>query len=372
MKICTITCHDVYNHGASLQAYALMSYLESQGHQVNIIDYKPDYLSNHYQFFSIDNPQWERNFFSKMVYLAIKIPIRIWAYQRKVNFDKFRRQYLKLTPTKYKTYQALREQTPSADMYICGSDQIWNTLHKNGKDPAFYLAFVDNPAQKIAYAASLATDKIYDDYEDFVIKNVNQIKHVGVREKKGVQLLQRLGVTHAKHVMDPVFLLSKADWDKLATGNFRHQPYILVYDFDNDELVQALALKLAQQKDCKIYAVNLGAYRYADKTFRYVGPDVFIALIRDASAVISNSFHAIVLSLIYGTEFYLTTRKESINVRMLDLLESMNMTHRLIKHVNELDNHLQMAHDLPSYQARLEVLIEQSKSFLSTALQSRL
>ena len=44
MKVCTITCHDVYNHGASLQAYALMTHLEKNGHEVEIIDYKPDYL----------------------------------------------------------------------------------------------------------------------------------------------------------------------------------------------------------------------------------------------------------------------------------------------------------------------------------------
>ena len=42
MKICIITCHDVYNVGASLQAYALQTYLKSLGHDVKIIDYKPD------------------------------------------------------------------------------------------------------------------------------------------------------------------------------------------------------------------------------------------------------------------------------------------------------------------------------------------
>ena len=64
MKICTITCHDVYNHGASLQAYALMKYLENRGNSVEIIDYKPDYLSEHYNLFSIDNSKWKKNIFS--------------------------------------------------------------------------------------------------------------------------------------------------------------------------------------------------------------------------------------------------------------------------------------------------------------------
>ena len=46
MKILTITCHDVYNFGASLQAYALQHYLEELGHEVEIINYRPGYIKN--------------------------------------------------------------------------------------------------------------------------------------------------------------------------------------------------------------------------------------------------------------------------------------------------------------------------------------
>lgn len=42
MKIKTITCQRAINHGANLQAYALMRYLESLGNDVEIIDYYPD------------------------------------------------------------------------------------------------------------------------------------------------------------------------------------------------------------------------------------------------------------------------------------------------------------------------------------------
>ena len=71
MKICTITCHDVYNNGASMQAYALMKYLKNIGHDVEIIDYKPNYLSNHYNMKSINNPKWKKNILSiRMVKLS--------------------------------------------------------------------------------------------------------------------------------------------------------------------------------------------------------------------------------------------------------------------------------------------------------------
>ena len=53
MKILTITCHDVYNFGASLQAYALQHYLEELGHEVEIINYRPGYLYKKYDWKSI-------------------------------------------------------------------------------------------------------------------------------------------------------------------------------------------------------------------------------------------------------------------------------------------------------------------------------
>ena len=49
MKIKNITCHDVYNYGASLQAYALQQYLTELGHEVQIIDYFPDYMDVNYR-----------------------------------------------------------------------------------------------------------------------------------------------------------------------------------------------------------------------------------------------------------------------------------------------------------------------------------
>lgn len=60
MKIKTITCHDVYNVGASLQAYALVTYLRKLGHDAQIIDYKPDYLSNHYPLWGLGNPAYDK------------------------------------------------------------------------------------------------------------------------------------------------------------------------------------------------------------------------------------------------------------------------------------------------------------------------
>ena len=54
MKIATITFHHVYNFGGVLQALALQTFLEKRGHQVQIIDYRPQYLESEYRV-------WEGN-----------------------------------------------------------------------------------------------------------------------------------------------------------------------------------------------------------------------------------------------------------------------------------------------------------------------
>ncbi len=329
MKICTITCHDVYNHGASLQAFALMKYLQNCGHEVEIIDYKPDYLSNHYNLLSINNPRWNRNMLYKSIYLSLKIPERLLSLRRKRSFDKFKSKYLKITKRKYCSNNDLKDDLPPADAYICGSDQIWNSLHRNGRDPAFYLDFAPESSIKLSYAASFATDSILDEYRAMIKERVAKLDGISVRERSGLEILQGLDIRDAVNVVDPVFLLDREDWDCIGRRQF-NEKYILVYDFDNSNLIKNIAEAISKEKGYRIYSINSGKLRYANRYFHYDAPDVFVSLIRDAQFVLSNSFHAAVLSIIFKKNFAIVNRTESINTRMRDLLEDLGLEERLI------------------------------------------
>lgn len=370
MKICTITCHDVYNHGASLQAYALMAYLKKYGHTVEIIDYKPDYLNNHYKLLNVDNPKWEKNIFIKLSYLAVKLPMRIKGLQRKKAFDNFTSKYLKLTKKRYSSNQQLKKRPPEADAYICGSDQIWNALHKNGRDPAFYLDFVPENKIKLSYAASFATESILDEYKPLVKEKVNRLDHVSVREKSGVNILKNLGIKNAVNVVDPAFLLGEDEWNRFAEKNYKEK-YILIYDFDNSELIKKLALEIAREQDLAIYSINPTKIKYADRSLKYVGPESFIALIRDASFVVSNSFHAAVFSVIYKKNFAIVNRTENINSRMQDLIDDLNLNEKLIYDSYSIDDILKPI-DYIATDKILKEKINFSKEFLNNALVSNM
>lgn len=334
MKINIITCHDVYNVGASLQAYALQQYLIDCGHNAEIIDYKPDYLSRHYSLISIDNPKYDVPVIRE-TYLIAKLPKRLKARhsERKRNFDKFRKEYLRLTP-KYDSFAALQRNPPIADAYFAGSDQIWNPLFKNGRDPSFYLAFAPKEKVKASYAASFATEQISNEDKLFMKPLLSELDAISVREKSGLITLGEMEL-HGKEVCDPVFLLSTFAWKKIALSQGINGS-IFMYDFDDSELVQGITRKIAEEKRERI--VSFFSTRMDAKVVNSMGPREFLGAVLESNTVVSNSFHATAFAIMFHKDFFVINRKENLNTRMRDLLEMAGLSERLIQSVSDLDN----------------------------------
>lgn len=360
MQIKNITCHDVYNHGASLQAYALQAYLSNLGHDVEIIDYKPDYLSGHYSLWSVNNSIYDKPIV-KQLYLLTKLPGRLIALRRKKAFDEFTRRYLRLTTKRYHSNEELKANPPEADVFIAGSDQIWNTLFQNGRDAAFYLDFAPATSLRVAYAASFATATIAEEYQRFVSKMLHNFDKASIREKESLPLLARLGRTDGVAVCDPVFLLTKEEWNDLLPSDKIKEQYMLVYDCENSTAIKNIAKKVSKQLKIKIYNVSGKRLSYADKNFWTSGPLDFVRLIRDAEYVVSNSFHATAFSLIFEKEFCVVNRSEAINERMKSLLADFGLENRLVSNDKELPS---LSIDYSLVKTKIEEFIQESKYFL--------
>ena len=360
MKIKTITCHDVYNHGASLQAYALQTYLSSQGHDVEIIDYKPDYLSNHYKLWSVSNPVFDKPVV-KQLYLLAKLPGRLIALRRKRKFDEFSQKYLRLTSMRYHSNEELKTNPPKADVYIAGSDQIWNTLFQNGRDAAFYLDFAPKGTKRVAYAASFATKDVVEEYKPFVRRMLQGFDSISLRERISLPLLESLGRNDGVAVCDPVFLLSREQWDKILPTSSIEEEYLLVYDTENSNKLKDIAQSIAKERNLKIFNISGSRKSYVDKDFWVSSPIDFVQLIRDAEFVVSNSFHATAFSLIFQREFCVVNRSEAINERMLSLLKQYGQQDRLV--ADNIDSLLTLI-DYSKVQSKIERDIEASKQYL--------
>lgn len=366
MRIKTITCHKVNNHGANLQAYALMHYMEKRGHEVEIIDYYPQYL-RHFHPFACDTPQYKSNILLKPAYICVKFPGRLTCYlkyklsKRKKNFEAFRKKYYKVTK-EYRSYEKLKEEPPVAELYIAGSDQIWNTMMENGKDPSFYLQFAPVDAVCATYAASFSVSEITENLKDIVKSRIEKLDFVAVRERSAINILEDLGITKGQVVLDPVFLLSKEEWIEIENPSVLSVPYLLVYDFEKSESIRTLALKYAKDYGLEIY--SLYDCDYCKRSFENEGPDTFLSLVHHAEFVISNSFHATAFSIIYEKEFFVVERKEGINSRMVDLLKVLGLETRIQKELNAVEKI-----NYTEVKERLVSQIKSSKKYLEDLME---
>jgi len=278
-------------------------------------------------------------------------------------FDKFTASYLNVDTVLYKSNHELKKNPPQADAYICGSDQIWNTLYPNGKDAAFYLDFVPDDKLRLSYAASFAIDEIADGIKPFVREKTKRLSSVSVRETSGISILKQLGVK-AQQVLDPVFLVSGKHWVETFVTPL-YEKYIFVYDFDSNPLIEKLAKEIALRKGYKIFTVNRNI-SYAHKNFWYCAPDMFISLICHAQYIITNSFHALAFSLIFEKQLCVVNRHEKINTRMRDLLDLVGLNQYLVEDIADFE--LLPLIDYKIVNPTLAKYIENSKSFLKDNL----
>jgi len=364
MRIRTITCHYVYNHGALLQAWALVSYLHKLGHDAKIIDYRP----TRFYKLEVNNPKYDY-IPVRWLYLVAKFPKWLISLKRKRAFDLFYKKYMDVLTTSntYTSQLELENNPPDADLYIAGSDQIWNTELRNGKDSSFYLSFGSKRAKRISYAASYATKTIASEWKEFVRKHLSNFDSISVRENSGLNITKSLGY-NAYKVVDPVLLISRDEWTKrfglhLGEG----ESYVLIYDCENSEEIKIVAKRYAKLFKTKIYSIGSQRLDYADKNYVYNGPQDFIALIKNAQCVFSNSFHGSVFSMIFNSDFFVINRADGLNTRMTELLSDYNLPSRLIDS-SVSDSTLSEHIDFIPVNELLEIHISSSKKWLKNYL----
>lgn len=364
MKIKTLTTYDVYNYGASLQAYALQTYLADLGNDVEIINYQPEYLTRKYDYKWVNPESWmSRYVVTRCVYRIMKYLQRQTTLGRKRKFDEFNHKILKETKCKYLTYDDLCQNPPEAELYIVGSDQIWNVFYETGRDPAFYFDFVKKGV-KASYAASFSYLDIDNENLERIKKSLSTFKAVSVREYQGIDILNKIGIK-GTWVLDPVFLLSVDKWKMLMSDFKKTEPYLLVYDFEGNGLLEKFAKNYAQKKGLKIYSITDTYPRlYADKNFNCAGPKEFLSLIYNCDAFVSNSFHGTAFSIIFHKPVFVFNRhRHKVNSRMQSLMKLFELENCIINDDNECKNAMDISFDFYSIDRKIERSLFISKSF---------
>ena len=346
-KVGVITFHRAINYGAAWQTYALLTHLQSKGFLVEVIDYFPNFLQKyHYKL-----PKNPLNFIKRLGIIP--------------QFNKFVKKRLTLT-TCYKTESELEQNPPQADFYVCGSDQIWNREITGNELKPYLLTFVPVGKKKISYAASIGSKKISKQDEILFSKEFPKFSALSVREKLLQEEVKRLSDREADIVLDPTFLLNKADYCKLLSFKKKLQkPYILRIDLEGNALMEDSVMHLKKKTGLSVVNISGSYCSYADKNPLYISPEDWLNYILNAAYICTNSFHGLAFSIIFEKNFYCISRKEKNN-RATGMLESLDISDRFIKNIEDIDVEKQI--DYAKVAQKLELLRSKSFDFLDKAL----
>lgn len=361
-KIGLMTFHTAFNCGAMLQAIATQLALNKIGFDCTIIDYYPNSVEEENRQYSFNVCNFR--FFIK----GLLMPFFPHTKRRTARFEKFRNK-MNLTK-RYKDINELMEDLPLFDIYMVGSDQVWNT--QAALSSVYFLDFVPDEKRKVTYASSFGTSTIDKKYNNEVRRLLNRFDQIAVRESFGQKIIVDLLGKKVPVVLDPTFLLSKNEWEKFEKKEFDYERefpngYLFYYGSLEIEGTEQLLNKLATIYKVPIVLSYSGMYSKikVNKKVYDVGPQEFLSLIKNATLVFSNSFHATAFSIIYQKEFYVIPHPTR-NSRMESLLDILGLSARFV--TNETVEERISAIDYVPVNARLQSEINKSYKYLQMVM----
>lgn len=338
MKIATITFNHAHNHGSMLQTYALQQFICKLCKQVGVtveytvIDYDTDVQRELYNVFKsgLNAKSIAKNCIASLYYKALKA--------RHAKFESFLRDKCHLSK-RYATPQQLADSAPVADMYISGSDQLWNVRSQDFSD-VYYLPFV-KAGKRISYAASFGPLKIdWSKYDAPKYTNLlSNYQVISVREEGSADNVEHLTGTRPQVHLDPTFMLTVEEWRKVQSdANYRDGKYILLYCLEPSKAQLCVAKAISKKLDLPIVVLR---YNNTNDWFnpfvhKYdAGPTDFLAYIDHAALVLSSSFHGTAFSLIYHKPFYVFNGLT--DNRISSILHSIGLEERSIETIADIE-----------------------------------
>lgn len=305
--------YSAHNYGAVLQAAALEHTCRQLGHEPWHLDYVP-----------------ERKvpLKSRVGQLLRQLGLRKTSQANRVAngkaFERFRQSFLNRT-SRIKSPKQFEAIAMEFDAAIVGSDQVWRPTF--ARDPlAFFLGYVPNGVDRIAYAASFGKAE-WEQADDIVLteavrQELQKFKAVSCREESGVQICRDVFGVGSEHVLDPLLLVDDPFIEKIvAKSSILHGDKLVYYKLDSSSEFQQDLKVLGKELDTD--AVNIYLKDSKVREYREV-PD-WVALIRNSEVVVTDSFHCICLALRFGKEVIFCPNEKRGQTRLDSLFRMLNI-----------------------------------------------
>lgn len=380
-KVGIITVHCLPNWGSVLQAYALQQIIKRLGFEVENIDYR---FPNEFHWergkkWGMKPPLTLRNMFRSIKNTAM-YTMNLKARPLMYLLDLFIKNNMKLSK-RYINYNELHKNPPIYDIYVSGSDQIWNPNTMLG-DYSYMFDFAPVDAKIISYASSFSCRNIPESMKPQYKRHLSRYASITVRENNGKLIINELLGRDAKVVLDPSLLLDGNEWSLLSmSGRKCLLPpkyilcYMLAYTYSADEPMSILLTRVQEKFKWPVIMLKNSPCNFTGEQFvlpkNYgVGIPEFLYLIQNASIVVSSSFHGTAFALNMGIPL-VALAKENEDDRIASLVSNIGLANDILVMESEVENkRFSPFYDVAKEQDRLNSLRKMSIDYLAENLQN--
>ncbi|MFR1827793.1 MAG: polysaccharide pyruvyl transferase family protein [Clostridium butyricum] len=326
-----------YNYGGILQNYALTYYLNKNNYQTKAIRCDSDSIKDFLKLYIYNNFNIilgkENNRFT--------ISYDRESITRNKNFKEFIKNNIASQEYRYYCNSTYKKIDKTFNKVIVGSDQVWNPIwavnDRNFK--RYFLQFISQE-KRISYAASFGVEKIPEQWNTRFSEAIKDFNAISLREESGKNIIRDLCEINSEVVLDPTMLLTTEEWRNVSKKSKikNDKPYLVKYflgkeSTERQEYIQSIADKN-----------QLEVYDLLDKKNSILyssGPSEFLDLIDNASLVCTDSFHAVVFSILFSVPFLIMEREQegvgNMSSRITTLLSKLNLENRMPGRVTEED-----------------------------------
>ena len=371
-KIGILTFHCSDNYGAMLQAYGLKTWLQTHRFDAEIVPYAPFYMTRRHWLIQLPSFKWGKNplrsILGSLARTLRNMQILPELLEQRKRMRAFRREALGVSGHAMRWTWQFR--FARYDRYIVGSDQIWNPAITFGLRKAYFGVVPGKQKKVISYAASLGTAELPSEYREEFSRLVRQVDVISVREADSAAFVERASGKKVCAMPDPVILLTKEQWEEVEApcplpDGYR---YIIYHATQANSEMEKYAKTLAAAKGLEVLQI---CYRRGERIEGFhavltAGPHEFLGYIDKAEYVISNSFHAIAMSICFRKPFVAFLHSIS-GIRVQEILKICGLTDRIYR----VDDTYDMDVPIPwgAVESNIARAVEKAESFLYTSLE---
>lgn len=344
MRVGILTFHRATNYGTALQAFATEKGIKKLGVETEMIDYRPEYIERTLHVRKLTNAKSPKEIASIIVNAVL------YPNMAKRKAESFKRFFSLMNVSDYVCLTAddVEKASHEYDVVLSGSDQLFNR-NITGYDKTFFLPFEHK--RKVTFASSFGERKLSADRVEEIAPFFSGFDALSVREKTAHDILAQIkkvnvSAKSATSVLDPTFLLAKDEWNEYADPTLKlpKDGYILTYYMLETPLLRDITAKLQQKTGLKVVNIKPSKKQvilHQGKNLSYAGPSEFLACYKNASYVVTNSFHGTAFAINYGIPFFTSTLPVSmageVNSRLEDICELFDLSHRWIDSEQKLN-----------------------------------